>query len=219
MVQSVRLSVCPSVSHTFFTMFPSLYHHEIFMIYYQWQKWCPCKRSRSEVKVTEIKTQFSCFRTITPVWIYIWWWNDAHRCCLEEVPYCFSRSSIKFQGHTRQKIGAFDRNWVFPDCNSSLNSPMDLKRCTKLDIIKKACPMVFQERSSTKFQGHTGWKVDDLNPIWVRFTRPVAAIKSLRFALFSLGKVQCKLHWSLPTSKLVGTFQPISLQHLIESTE
>ena len=46
---SVRLSVCLSVCHTFFTMFPSLYH-EIFRIYYHGQKWCPCKRSRSEVK-------------------------------------------------------------------------------------------------------------------------------------------------------------------------
>ena len=32
--------------------------------------------------------------------------------------------------------------------------------------------------SSIKFRGHTGWKIDDSNPIWV-----VAAIKSLRFAL------------------------------------
>ena len=24
-------------------------------------------------------------------------------CCLGEVPYCFSRSSIKFQGHTDKK--------------------------------------------------------------------------------------------------------------------
>ena len=24
-------------------------------------------------------------------------------CCLEEVPYCFSRSSVKFQGHTAKK--------------------------------------------------------------------------------------------------------------------
>ena len=51
---SVRLSVCPSVRlsvrHTFFTMFPSSYHHEIFRSYYWWQKWRPCKRSRSEVK-------------------------------------------------------------------------------------------------------------------------------------------------------------------------
>ena len=43
-------SVCLSVCHTFFTMFPSSYHHEIFMSYYHGQKWCPCKRSRSEVK-------------------------------------------------------------------------------------------------------------------------------------------------------------------------
>ena len=47
---SVRLSVRPSVRDTFLTMFPSLYHHEIFRSYYQWQKWRPCKRSRSEVK-------------------------------------------------------------------------------------------------------------------------------------------------------------------------
>ena len=43
---SVRLSVCD----TFLTMFPSSYHHEIFRSYYQWQKWCLCKKSRSEVK-------------------------------------------------------------------------------------------------------------------------------------------------------------------------
>ena len=47
---SVRPSVCLSVCHTFFTMFPSSYHHEIFRSYYHGQKWCPCKRSRSEVK-------------------------------------------------------------------------------------------------------------------------------------------------------------------------
>ena len=33
-----------------------------------------------------------------------------------EVPYCFSRSSIKFQGHTGQNITDFDPNWAFPDC-------------------------------------------------------------------------------------------------------
>ena len=40
----------PSVRHTFLTMFPSSYHHEIFRSHSQWQKWRPCKRSRSEVK-------------------------------------------------------------------------------------------------------------------------------------------------------------------------
>ena len=50
MVFSVCLSVRPTVRRTFLTMFPSSYHHEIFRSYYQWQKWRPCKKSRSEVK-------------------------------------------------------------------------------------------------------------------------------------------------------------------------
>ena len=133
-------------------------------------------------------------------------------CSIEKVPYCFSRSSIKFQGHAAKKIVDFDPIWVFPDCNSSLNSPMVTKWCTKLGMSKKRCPIVFQghpsnfkvtwdrklliltrighfrtvipvrihrwlwkdaktcsikkvsycfSRSSTKFQGHTGWKIDD----------------------------------------------------------
>ena len=35
-----------------------------------------------------------------------------------EVPYCFPRSSIKFQGHTGQNITEFDPNWAFPDYRS-----------------------------------------------------------------------------------------------------
>ena len=50
---------------------------------------------------------------------------------IEEVPYCFSRSSVKFQGYTALKIVKFDLDWAFPDCNSSLNSPIATKWCTK----------------------------------------------------------------------------------------
>ena len=104
---SVR-PVCRSVRHTFFIMLPSLCHHEFFRSYHQWLKWCPCKRSRSRsnVKVTEV----------------------TEVRCLEKVSYCLSMSSIKFQGHTAQKIVDFDQNWA--DCNS----PMATKRCTKLEI-------------------------------------------------------------------------------------
>ena len=66
-----RLSVC----HTFLTMFRSSHHPEIFMSYYHWWRWCPCKRSK--VKVTEVMTPFNHFQTITQVWIHIWRWNDA----------------------------------------------------------------------------------------------------------------------------------------------
>ena len=67
---------------------------------------------------------------------------------IEEVPYCFWRSYVKLQGHTALKIVEFDPNWAFPDCNSSLNSPMAMKCCTKLETAKERCPIVFQGHPS-----------------------------------------------------------------------
>ena len=67
---------------------------------------------------------------------------------IEEVPYCFSRSYIKFQGHTALKIIEFDPNWAFPDRNSTLNSPMAMTCCTKLETAKERCPIVFQGHPS-----------------------------------------------------------------------
>ena len=67
---------------------------------------------------------------------------------IEEVPYCFPRSSVKFQGHTALKSVKFDPDWEFPDCNSSFNSPMATKRCTKLEVAWKRCPIVFEGHPS-----------------------------------------------------------------------
>ena len=58
-----------------------------------------------------------------------------------EVPYYFSRSCVKFQGHTGQKIANFDLNWAFPGCNSISNSRMALKLCTNLNTTYKMCPI------------------------------------------------------------------------------
>ena len=63
---------------------------------------------------------------------------------IKEVPFCVSRSSIKFQGHTGQEIANFDPNWAFLDCNASFDSPVGLKWCTKLDVEQKRCPIVFR---------------------------------------------------------------------------
>ena len=85
---------------------------------------------------------------------------------IEEVPYCFSRSSIKFQGDIALKIIEFDSNWAFPECNSSLNSPMAMKCCTKLETAKKRCLIVFQ--------GHpSNFKVtrDKTSPIFTQIGR------------------------------------------------
>ena len=82
---------------------------------------------------------------------------------IEEEPYCFARSSIKFQGHTALKIVEFDPDWAFPDCNSSLITPMATKCCRKLEVAEKRCPIVFQ--------GHpSNFKVtrDNISPISTR---------------------------------------------------
>ena len=139
-------------------MFLSSYHPEIFRSYYYWQTWCPCKRSRSEVKGQGHRSwpHLAISGLLIPVWIHIWWSNDAqslmllrrgslfffkvirqisrshgsnidiiepnwafpdftngfemmHKawCCLEDVPYCFSKSSFEFQGHTAKKNRRF----------------------------------------------------------------------------------------------------------------
>ena len=76
---SIRLSVCLSV-----TPFWLCSHHRIIM---KFSGVITSDRSdvhakgqgqRSKVKVTEVTTQLNCFRTVTPVWIDIWWWNDAY---------------------------------------------------------------------------------------------------------------------------------------------
>ena len=200
MSQSVRLFVCPPVIH--------FSHHRIIMKCLEVitndrsDVHAKGQGQRLNVKVTEVKTQRSGFRTVTSVWIDIWWWNDAQSLMLlrrgallffrvirqilrshgektsiltqiwrfrtvtpvwinpwlkimlkawssiEEVPYCFSRSSVKFQGQTGQKIADFDPNWTFPDCNFSLYWHMAMKWCTKLDVAKERCPVVFQGHPS-----------------------------------------------------------------------
>ena len=80
---SVRLSVCPSVRPSV-TPFWLYSHHRIIM---KFSGVITSDRSdvhakgqgqSSKVKVTEVTTQFYRFRTVTPVWIHVWCWNDAH---------------------------------------------------------------------------------------------------------------------------------------------
>ena len=62
----------------------------------------------------------------------------------------WKRCHIVSQGHSLifkvtwvDKIVNFYPNLTFPGCDSSLNSPMDLKWCTKLDVVSKMCLIVF----------------------------------------------------------------------------
>ena len=83
----VRLSVCLSVCLSV-TPFWLCYHHRISMKFSgvitkdQGKVYAKVQGQRSKVKVTEVTTQLNRFRTVTPVWIHIWWWNDTYSLML-----------------------------------------------------------------------------------------------------------------------------------------
>ena len=84
---SVRLSVCPSVCPSV-TPFWLCSHHRIIMKFSgvitrdQGKVHAKGQGQRSKVKVTEVTTQLNRFRTVTPVWIHIWWWNYTYSLML-----------------------------------------------------------------------------------------------------------------------------------------
>ena len=81
------LSVCPSVCLSV-TPFWLCSHHRIIMKFSgvittdQGNVHAKGQGQSSKVKVTEVTTQLSRFRTVTPVWIHIWWWNDIYSLML-----------------------------------------------------------------------------------------------------------------------------------------
>ena len=84
---SVHLSVCLSVCLSV-TPFWLCSHHCIIMKFSgvitndRSDVHANGQGQRSKVKVTELKTKFKRFRTVTLVLIHIWWWNDAHSLML-----------------------------------------------------------------------------------------------------------------------------------------
>ena len=102
----------------------------------------------------------------------------------EEVPYCFWRSSVKFQGHKAKKIIAFDQIkrfptvapvWIHQWLRNDAKSLKEHKRGALLFL-----GVIHQISRSHRLKNRRF--VSSLSKI----TRPVAAIKSLRFALFKV---------------------------------
>ena len=107
---SVRLSVCLSV-----TPFWLCSHHRIIMKFSgvittdQGNVHAKGQGQRSKVMVTEVTTQLSRFRTVTPVWIHIWWWNDIYSLML------LRRGALLFLAATKQLY-----EWYFPSVRPSV---------------------------------------------------------------------------------------------------
>ena len=149
---SVRLSVCPSVTpfwlcshHRIITKFSGVITNDKSVVHAKGQG------QRSKVKGHKGKQNRRIWPRlgVSGLWLQFEFTNGDEMMnkawsSIEEVPYCFSRSSGKIQGHTALKSVQFDPNWAFPDCYSSLNSPMAKKWCTQLEVAWKRCPSVFQ---------------------------------------------------------------------------
>ena len=122
----------------------------------------------SNFKVTQLKNcrfwpKLGRFQTVTPVWIHQWLLNDAQSL----------KCPIVFQGHpsnfkvTRDKISPI---LTRIECFRTV-TPVWIYRWL-WNMHKAWCdveevPYNFLS-ASIKFEGHTGWKIDNLNPFWVR---------------------------------------------------
>ena len=85
MVQSVRPSVRPSVCP--FVCLSHIFDYvRIILSSWNFQELLPVTKVTSMQKVkirgqrsrSQVTTQLNRFRTVTPVWIHIWWWDDAY---------------------------------------------------------------------------------------------------------------------------------------------
>ena len=77
MVLSVRPSVCPSQLFHHVPIIVSLWNIQELLSMTEVMSMQMIKVRGQKVKVTEVKTHFSRFWTVTPVSIHIWWWHDA----------------------------------------------------------------------------------------------------------------------------------------------
>ena len=75
---SVCLSVCPSHLFDYVTIIVSSWNFQELSPRTRVRSMQKVRGQRSKVKVTEVTTQLNRFRTVTQVWIHIWWWNDAY---------------------------------------------------------------------------------------------------------------------------------------------
>ena len=162
-------------------------------------------------------SQLSGSRTVTPVWIHIWWWYDTQslmilkrdailffkvirqisrvtrpkkswfltqiRCFRTVDPVCIHQclrndaQSLKrcpnvLQGHLSNfKVTRDKKNhWFWPTlgvsgCNSSLNSLLAMKWCTKLEAHRRGALLFFKVMHQIS-RSH-GTKYADFDPKWV----------------------------------------------------
>ena len=121
---------------------------------------------RSRVKVTEVKTQLSGFRTITPVWFHIWWWNDAQSLML------FRRGALLIVNAICQiSRSRGSKNRWFRTKFGVSGLYLQFEFTNGYGIMHKVWSSIKEEpycfsRSPLKFQGHRAKTIIDFGPNW-----------------------------------------------------
>ena len=89
-------------------------------------------------------------------------------CGMGEVPYSFSRTSVKFQGHTRKKSPIWTQIGHFRTL-----TPVQFGFTNSFEMLPTAWRSIEEmayclSRSFIKFHDHTGHEIHNLNPISIR---------------------------------------------------
>ena len=169
MVFSVRLSVRPSVRpsvtpfwlcspHLIIMKFSGVITNDKSKVHAKGQG------QKSKVKVTEVTTQLNRFRTVIPVWILIWWWNDAYSLMLLrrgallffKVICQISRSHGSKNRQIWPKFGVSGLKFQYTNGYEMMH-----KAWSRIEKV----PYCFW-RSSVEFQGHPAKKIVDFDPNW-----------------------------------------------------
>ena len=115
---------------------------------------------------------------VSGLWLQV---EFIHVFEMTHIVYCFSRSSVKFPGHTGQKINDIDPNWAIRSVTQAWIHPwlwLQFEFTDGFKMMHKACcskeevPCSFP-MSSIKFQGHTGQKNHRIErfravtPVWI----------------------------------------------------
>ena len=125
----------------------------------------PCKRSRSEVKGQgkKVTTQLNRFQTVTPIWIYMWWWNDTYSLIL------LRRGALLFLAATKQLYKWYFLSICWSVCHTFLTM---FSPCSHHRIIMKFSGVITMDRSEVhaKYQGQRSKvKVTEVNTQLSRF--------------------------------------------------
>ena len=151
---SVRPSVCPSVCLSVrpsvrlsVTPFWLCSHHPIIMKFSgvitsdKSDVHAKGQGQRSKVKVTEVTTQLNRFRTVTPVWIHIWWWDDAYSLIM------LRRGALLFLAATKQLYEWFSPSVRPSVCPSVCPSVTPFWLCSYQRIIMKFSGVITKDKS------------------------------------------------------------------------